>query len=805
MNRCPRQVTIKTRVFLISVIRKKSGARKTDKHQRVMLFPVRRRLAVLACANLIGIYLAQLALIPAQVMLLACALAAVFGILRAKKRKSALFCGALVVLMLGNRMAGNTLYLRDEPSQPGVLIVGEVDEIKRENRVWLKNAVCDGKPCARRVLVTLMTKEDEAPLPVAVGQTVTGTGRLFAPNEPRNPGDSNGRIRALTQRYELSGYVLPGWEKEGEARFSIREMIRRVRETWMIHLEKVFGEHAPLFQAILLGNRENMDDDVVNAMRLTGIVHLLTVSGMHLTLIALVFEKLLSRLTWGRWPRFFIQTVGLLFYTLLTGAAAGTVRALIMATLRGLAKCRGRRYEPLTALAFAAWLMSWMLPIWPLDASFQFSFFVLLGLLLLGETFSAGLLRHCAWARRHSKAANALAVSMSAQMAAVPIQLLFYGYIPLFAIPVNGIAGLLMPVVMLGGLFCSVVGLLLPTAGRFIGGILGVGIDFAESLVLRIAQWDVNVFRLPAPYGWMIPVAMAAMMLCSRRIRFGPGRKRAFAAAICVLTLGYLPRFMPDARYVQLDVGQGDAAVLRHGRHATIVDVGPENAYAVLRYLRHEGLYVDTALLSHLDEDHAGALGTLLASEVKIRRIVMPDYTQLSNASAAVQQALHLANEKGIPVETTSAGMRIHSGDFVFDVLSPSEGLVGDNERSLVLYTETMGTRILMTGDLPAKSEMDAPPDCDVLKVAQHGSKYATSDAFLAKTTPEIAIISVGANNRYGHPTERVLRSLDEIGAKVYRTDESGCITVWLSERRTTVQTYLNTPSSNGKQTAYTP
>ncbi|MFR5787042.1 MAG: MBL fold metallo-hydrolase [Christensenellales bacterium] len=80
----------------------------------------------------------------------------------------------------------------------------------------------------------------------------------------------------------------------------------------------------------------------------------------------------------------------------------------------------------------------------------------------------------------------------------------------------------------------------------------------------------------------------------------------ALAATLCILLIGYLPRFAPDARYVQLDVGQGDAAVLRHGRQATLVDVGPAGCYDVLRYLRHEGLYVDALILSHLDEDHAG-------------------------------------------------------------------------------------------------------------------------------------------------------------------------------------------------------
>lgn len=298
-------------------------------------------------------------------------------------------------------MACRRLALRDEPSQPGVLLVGEIDEIEKENRVWLRGVLCDGERLHRRALVTLMTNEGEEGKEVFVGQTISGTGRLFAPSESRNPGGVNGRVRALAQNYELSGYVLPNWTASGAKRFSMREMLRQIRNRLMRHMENVFGEHAPLFQAILLGNRENMDKELVNAMRLTGIVHLLTVSGMHLTLIALMMEKVLSRVPCGRWMRFVLQTVGLLFYTGLTGAAAGTVRALIMAVLRGLAKCRGRRYEPLTALAFAALTMALINPIWPLDASFQFSFFVLLGILLTSGTISAWCARRMAWVRRH--------------------------------------------------------------------------------------------------------------------------------------------------------------------------------------------------------------------------------------------------------------------------------------------------------------------------------------------------------------------------------------------------------------------
>ena len=181
-----------------------------DERRRVILLPVRRRLAVLACAYLTGVYLAQIAAFPAVWIGFLCAFSAVLGLFRLRRRKSALFCVALALFLLGNGVTASVLAVRDAPSGSKAEIIGEIDAIERENRVWLKNATCDGETRSRRVLVTLMAQKDEAAPTVQIGQRVKGTGRLFAPSEPRNPGGVNGRIRALARDYELSGYLLPG-------------------------------------------------------------------------------------------------------------------------------------------------------------------------------------------------------------------------------------------------------------------------------------------------------------------------------------------------------------------------------------------------------------------------------------------------------------------------------------------------------------------------------------------------------------------------------------------------------------------
>ena len=159
--------------------------------------------------------------------------------------------------------------------------------------------------------------------------------------------------------------------------------------------------------------------------------------------------------------------------------------------------------------------------------------------------------------------------------------------------------------------------------------------------------------------------------------------------------------------------------------------------------------------------------------------------------SGKVLEALEKARDMGICVEFYEKDDKIYSECFSLDVLSPDGKMVGSNERSLVLYTEADGMRILTLGDLPQECEMETIPQCDILKVAHHGSRYATSRSLIKQALPEVAIISVGRNS-YGHPTDRVLEDLNDVGAKIYRTDRSGCVTVSSGKDGGVVSTYIN-------------
>lgn len=764
-----------------------SAVKQPAEEKAPVILPVRRKLMAVTVCYLLGIYLTAIALFPVPYMAVLCVLLLVWIALRSHRRKHTLLLVMLLMLLLGNLRAGCILQKRDLPTAYGVHIEGTVQRVISPSRVMLKDVAVrteeKEKALLRPAMVSLMSGEEEgeeARQGPVEGQFVQGTGRLFAPEAPRNKGESDSRIQALCEGYELSGYLQQGWTMRGEGTKTLSSCLRQLREKIGSCIEGLFGGQAPLYRAILLGDRSGLDRETTAAMRMTGTAHILTVSGLHLSMIAGAVGLLLKRIPIGRVARFIVMSAFLLFFTGLTGAAPGTIRACIMAMLREYALVRGRRYEPLSALSCAALMMTLAMPLWALNASFQFSFFVVLGIHLFASGATSGFER-LAGGSRLLLPLKAAWLCVVAQLAAVPMQLLLYGYVPLLSLPMNMLCSMMMPIVLTGGWIVTVIGLLCPQTAGALAGWLGQLSAGFEQISLQVASMEHAIVRLPAPHGLTVLLFAGLMLLLTDRIPFGRWRRQAAGMLCCGVLLGYMPRLNPSARYAQLDVGQGDAALLANGRSAVLVDVGPEDSYAMLRYLRHEGLLVDAVILSHLDEDHAGALETLLSSEIAIPRVIIAQEEAWKRTpSQAVSRLQSFMEQKGIALQAVKAGDCIEAGGIALDVLAPDESHSGSNERSLVLYADLQGVTFLLTGDLPWEAEPATVPPADVLKVAHHGSKNASSDRFLRQVRPKLAIISVGASNRYGHPAERVLASLEQVDARILRTDELGGIELWI-------------------------
>lgn len=759
---------------------KRSFARRGN----LLFLTVRRKLAITAAAYLSGIYLAKTVVMPAAYTGILCALLLLSACVRLRKRRSALVCIACAAALAGNFYAGAEIARRDQPTAYGVEIEGRIIAIEKTDRVLVSDVVIDGVTRLERpALVTLMREEDEHDREsVLVGQHLSGKGRLFAQDQKRNPGGIERRIQTICDGYELSGYILPGWTISGKAAFSLREVFRQWREFFIARIENVFGENAPFFQGIMLGSKAALDGDVTASMRLTGTVHVLTVSGLHLTMLSMLLSHLMKRLPISRKANAWMMHLFLIVFTGLTGAAPGTIRACLMSMIRENAALRGKKYEPLTALAFAACAMTVVRPLWIFDASFQFSFLVVLGLVLLSRSFldvarsavfSSGFLHMLA---------QTVMISFCAQVAALPMQMMLYGYIPVLSLPMNVLCGILIPNLMAFGWLCTFAGMVCLPAARAAALPLTMLARGFQAVSVYAASVKGCIVRLPAPFEITVIMCIVLMILLSRMIRFGKARMPAAWMLALLIAVSYLPRLDPSPQYVQLDVGQGDAAVIRNGRRAVLYDVGPADSYEVIRYLRHEGLFADAVILSHLDEDHAGALASLLNSEIEIPAIIMADGAVDEVSAEEVIGALDKAIQLDIPIHQLQRGDRMSVNGIEMEVLSPVSGLTGSNDRSLLIHAQLAGVSILLTGDLPQNSEPVIVPRSDILKVAHHGSKYATSDAFVNMVRPKIALISVGAGNSYGHPAKRVISALESVGADVMRTDISGALTVRLEQ-----------------------
>ena len=241
------------------------------------------------------------------------------------------------------------------------------------------------------------------------------------------------------------------------------------------------------------------------------------------------------------------------------------------------------------------------------------------------------------------------------------------------------------------------------------------------------------------------------------------------------------------------DVGQGDCALIYSNGYSAVIDVGmPNTANSI-----GEDLYdcniteLDVLLISHLHSDHVGALPEF-AKNLKIQNLIMPTVSDKSIVTA--KNGKNSAIEKGSKYYDAKQGMNFNIGEFEITLLSNFEDKSNENNRSVFVMARIGETKFLFTGDAEAKTERklldeNLNIDCDILKVSHHGSNTSSTKAFLAATTPEYAVISVGEDNIYGHPHDQTIQKLTNADAQIYRTDQSGDITFYIEDNKINVKT----------------
>ena len=592
--------------------------------------------------------------------------------------------------------------------------------------------------------------------------------------------------------------------------------------------EGLLPAQAALLNGMIFGAQGQIDRNTRQAFSETGLVHILSVSGLHVGLVLAGVLAVLKLARAGVRACAPAATPVLIFYAAMTGAGPAVLRATVMALFLLWAHHLGRQRDWPSTVSAAALFILLIKPTDLYNPGFQLSFAATWGILYLGpyiEGFiAAKLYRGSKTPFGLKTAVQALAVSTAAQLAAVPLVAWHYSLFSPVSVLANIISLPLLSLVMLYGALVALIGLVwLPLAGT-LNAASGALLDAFVWLVRFWQKLPAASVNVPPPPVLAAAAWYGALALMAREKEKSPrpGIKPAGLLLLALSVLVWWPWNTPKGLTVHfIDVGQGDCALIQTpGGQNVLVDTGGwRDEFAlgsgagdqvVAPYLRRLGINrLDALILTHPHEDHCGGAAYLAGAFPVKLAVVSPLGLTLGKGtgqepSAGVPNAYRALlkdwSERGIKIAAASAGDTLRlNGGLQIEFLGPPAGqgapemADNPNNASLVARVRFGGHSFLFTGDIElwAQEELlksGADLRSDVLKVPHHGSP-SLSPQFVEAVRPALAVISVGAHNNFGHPAPNTLEILSRCGAKVLRTDLHGAVTVHTDGRRIKIKT----------------
>ncbi|MBT2656737.1 DNA internalization-related competence protein ComEC/Rec2 [Bacillus sp. ISL-18] len=588
--------------------------------------------------------------------------------------------------------------------------------------------------------------------------------------------------------------------------------VKQLRFTGINYLEKNFpSEIAGLSAALIFGDTKILDPELLSDYQRTGIVHLLAISGLHVSLfIGMIFY---IGLRCGLTRQFMTNfLLGLLpVYVLLTGSSPSVIRSALMIALILIAEKWKHHLRLLTidALSLAFLLYIFGSPMIIFDNGFQLSFLVSFAIILAAPKI---LKRH------QGNGAKMIATSVTAQLSAMPLLLYHYFQLSFIGIAANLLYIPLFSFVYLPAVYVLfMIQLLTGTTPGILIFLVQKTIELSNKLIQVLGNVPFTNFTPGRPPN-LITILYIILIVSSFYVweRGAYPRKRVHVFVIIVMLLTIQPCWNwlnPSGEVTMIDVGQGDSIFIHfpHGRGDYLIDTGGSMNFVeerwkeqakpfevgrdvVVPFLKAKGITkIDKLILTHGDMDHIGGAKSIL-SELKVKQILMPSVTEPSEMEQLITKE---AASQGIPVIKVSSGDTWQQGDNNFYILSPKKNFTGERNRgSIAIVAEIGGLSWFFGGDLDQEGEeaiIRKYPHLtiDVLKAGHHGSKTSSAEVFINQIKPKAALISVGEHNRFGHPHQEVLDRLAAVKAKIYRTDQQGAITYLFYRGKGTFSTYL--------------
>lgn len=619
-------------------------------------------------------------------------------------------------------------------------------------------------------------------------------GALERPSLPTNPYAFNYRQYLFYHR--IHWIVRPtSLERCMRTHVTWVERLQIIRQQGIRYIQSHFPHDVGAFmQALIYGERSDIEPTVLASYQKLGLIHLLAISGLHMTLLAGGCFYLFIRFGITRERATVILLCFIPLYVVLSGAAPSVMRAAVMTSCFLLFSSRLRTLD---ALSVACLLLLLKDPYMIFHLGFQLSFLVCFALIICSSFIQ----------NERSMIRQLFMTSFIAQIGALPILLYHFYEVSILSIPLNIIFVPLYSFVILPLSFLAwFIHVFVPFVSPIITYVLTFVIEHTNKLVTSLA--DPFLLTLGRPPTWLliayiISIALFFLSFEYKQIIF------RFSFLFVIIVHFVWPFFRPSGEVVMLDVGQGDSIYIElpYRKAIYMIDTGGTMSFGdepwrkrkqsfrvgedvIVPFLKAKGVRaLDALIVTHGDFDHIGDASDVL-NAVRVRKLFVG-----MHKNDLLQTVMAHAINKGTHVQMVKSGDRWTVGKAQFHILSPFGNEETTNDGSIVLYVFMGGAYWLFTGDLEEKGEqqlitMYRPLPVDILKVGHHGSNTSTSEPFLRHIRPKVALISVGRRNRYGHPHREVIDRLRDYHVRTFRTDEHGAIVIRFSKRISTIQTF---------------
>jgi competence protein ComEC len=743
------------------------------------------------------------------------------------------FAGAL--LELSNRQGSELVALAER--QERVTLEGTILEppVVREEtvtvvvRVDRLHGMERGKAAGEKIRVTVYKPEAA----LTLGDRIQFPARLRAFRNFNNPGRYDYALAMAIRGLSCAASVTEGRRivplGKGDLGFPFELLERARKPTREFFAERLSPRNQGLFQALILGEQESIRPDLRESFTVTGLGHVLSVSGLHVALVA-SFSYALIRMILSlsyqlalridlRKTAALLTCIPVVAYTCLAGFQVPSQRSMMMVLAFLFSMILGREKDVWSTLALAALVVLAVDPHSIFTISFQLSFLAVVGILWLAPvifsviSFQAYEIRKGLLYRFYLYFCGLVSVTVSAMIFLLPVTSFYFHRVSLVSLVANMTA---LPIM---GICILPVGLLaaacLPLSQALANSVLAVAAWGLDRMMDYIDYWsgfswtEIQVIR-PS---FMEILLFYAVFFCFFSLRRLKWAKVGFAFLLLFLAgdiayWTYKTHFNPTLRVTYLDVGQGNAALIQFpGSEKMLIDGGgfPGSDFDIGEMvvapflLRSKIMKIDTLVLTHPDADHMRGL-LYIAEHFAPRefwyngeRVESPDF----------QELMGLLEAKGIRRRTPSdfkEGRKIAGASL--EILHPGEGRMSrkSNDNSLVLKISYEETPFLFTGDLEGAGEQAvvarAGPQLKsgVLLVPHHGSKSSCSPAFIEAVSPKVCVISAGKDNPFGFPSQDVLRRLRGAGCRIIRIDEVGATEVSVRGQALQIRTFQQGP-----------